>query len=125
MHRMNKYYLTDVGLRCCLLGTHGVDQGHILENIVFLELFRRGYQVYIGKNGPAEVNFVCQDRDGTTEYYQVALSVQDKEILDRKLAPLKSITDQNPKYLQVMDNAPPTSYNGIQQKYVLDWLLRK
>ena len=122
---MDKYYLADIGLRYYLLGTRDVDQGHILENVVFLELLRRGYQVYVGKVGSTEVDFVAQDCDGNTEYYQVALTVRDEATLKRELAPLDSISDHNPKYLLVMDNDPPTSYNGIRQKYVLDWLLQK
>lgn len=122
---LDKYYLADIGLRYYLLGTRSVDQGHILENVVFLELLRRGYQVYIGKSGSAEVDFVAQDCDGNIEYYQVALTVREKTTLERELAPLDSISDHNPKYLLVMDNDPPVSYNGIRQKYVLDWLLGK
>lgn len=113
---LDKYYLADMGLRYYLLGTRSVDQGHILENVVFLELLRRGYQVYIGKVGPAEVDFVAQDCNGDIGYYQVALTVRQ----ERTLAPLNSIPDHNPKYLLVMDNDPPVSYNGIRQRFVLD-----
>ena len=102
-----------------------MDQGHILENVVFLELLRRGYQVYIGKASSAEVDFVAQDCDGNIEYYQVALTVREEATLARELAPLDSIPDHNPKYLLVMDNDPPASHNGIRQKFVLDWLLGK
>lgn len=120
---LDKYYLADIGLRYCLLGTGHVDQGHILENVVYLELLRRGYTVYIGKNGSAEVDFVVQDFDGNTEYYQVCWSVREESTLQRELRPLDSIPDHNPKVLLTMDNDPPVSYNGIKQKYVLDWLL--
>ena len=122
---LDKYYLADIGLRYYLLGTRSVDQGHILENVVFLELLRRGYQVYIGKASSAEVDFVAQDCDGNIEYYQVALTVREEATLARELAPLDSIPDHNPKYLLVMDNDPPASHNGIRQKFVLDWLLGK
>ena len=122
---LDKYYLADIGLRYYLLGTQNVDQGHILENIVYLELIRRGYTVYIGKMGSAEVDFVAQDCDGNTEYYQVSWTVRDEKTLERELKPLDSISDHNPKYLLPMDNDPPISHNGIRQKYVLDWLLRK
>lgn len=121
----DKYYLADVGLRYYLLGTRNVDQGHILENIVYLELVRRGYTVYIGKNGTAEVDFVAQDFDGNIEYYQVSWTVRDEKTLARELSPLDSIADHNPKYLLTMDNDPPASYNGIRQVFVLDWLLAK
>ncbi len=119
----NKYYLADIGLRYYLLGMRGVDQGHILENVVYLELIRRGYMVYVGKIGAAEVDFVAQDYDGNIEYYQVSWTVRDKKTLERELTPLDSITDHNPKYLLTMDNDPPVSHNGIKQVFVLDWLL--
>ena len=119
----DKYYLADVGLRYYLLGTNRPDAGHVLENIVYLELLRRGYQVYVGKVGSTEVDFVVQDFDGNTEYFQVSQTVRDEQTLQRELAPLERITDHFPKTLLVMDNDPPVSYNGIKQKYVLDWLL--
>ena len=102
-----------------------MDQGHILENVVYLELLRRGYQVYVGKSGSGEVDFVAQDYAGNTEYYQVSWSVRDEQTLQRELAPLDSIPDHNPKTLLTMDNDPPVSHNGIRQTYVLDWLLRQ
>lgn len=121
----DKYYLADMGLRYYLLGTRNVDQGHILENIVYLELIRRGYQVYVGKVANTEVDFVAQDYEGNLEYYQVSWTVRDEVTLSRELKPLDSINDHNPKFLLTMDNDPPVSYNGIRQKYVLDWLLGK
>ena len=102
-----------------------MDQGHILENVVYLELLRRGYQVYVGKSGSGEVDFVAQDYAGNTEYYQVSWSVRDEQTLQRELAPLDSIPDHNPKILLTMANDPPVSHNGIRQTYVLDWLLRQ
>ena len=119
----DKYYLADIGLRYYLLGTRGVDQGHILENVVYLELIRRGYRVYVGKIGTVEVDFVAQDYDGNMEYYQVSWTVRDEKTLERELLPLDSIADHNPKYLLTMDNDPPVSHNGIRQVFVLDWLL--
>ena len=121
----DKYYIADVGLRYYLLGTANADMGHILENVVYLELLRRGYRVYVGKNASAEVDFVVQDIDGNTEYYQVSWSVRDEHTLKRELGALESIEDHNPKYILTMDNDPPISYNGIRQKYVLEWLLDK
>ena len=121
----DKYYIADVGLRYYLLGTANADMGHILENVVYLELLRRGYRVYVGKNAGAEVDFVVQDIDGNTEYYQVSWSVRDEQTLKRELGALESIEDHNPKYILTMDNDPPISYNGIRQKYVLEWLLNK
>ena len=122
---LDKYYIADVGLRYYLLGTANADMGHILENVVYLELIRRGYRVYVGKNASTEVDFVAQDIDGNTEYYQVSWSVRDEQTLKRELGALESIPDHNPKYILTMDNDPPVSYNGIRQKYVLEWLLGK
>ncbi|MDR1538342.1 MAG: ATP-binding protein [Clostridiales bacterium] len=121
----DKYYAVDIGLRYALLGTKKADMGHILENVVFLELLRRGYEVYIGKVGSTEVDFIAIGDEGE-EYYQVAYTVIDPngETLRRELAPLDAIADHNPKYLLTMDNMPLTSHNGIKQLNVLDWLLK-
>lgn len=121
----DKYYACDIGLRYALLGTKKADEGHILENIVFLELLRRGYEVYIGKVGNTEVDFIAISHEGE-EYYQVAYTVIDAEgkTLKRELAPLEAISDHNPKYLLTMDHTPFTSHNGIRQINVLDWLLK-
>ena len=120
----DKYYAADIGLRYALLGTKKADMGHILENVVFLELLRRGYEIYIGKVGSTEVDFIVVGDEGE-EYYQVAYTVIDTggETLKRELAPLEAISDHNPKYLLTMDHTPPTSHNGIKQINVLDWLL--
>lgn len=118
-----KYYIADIGLRYYLLGTKRADMGHILENVIYLELLRRGYRVYVGKVGTAEVDFVAVNENGT-EYYQVAYSVMDENTLNRELASLESIRDHNPKYLLTMDFVPPVSYNGIKQINALDWLLK-
>lgn len=117
-----KYYLADIGLRYYLLGSKQVDFGHILENVIYLELLRRGYEVHIGKMGTAEVNFVAINENGV-EYYQVALSVLDESTLKRELTPLDSIPDHNPKFLLTMDVLPITSHNGIKQINALDWLI--
>lgn len=118
-----KYYVADIGLRYFLLGTKQVDMGHILENIVYLELLRRGNEVYVGKVGNAEVDFVALNEEGVT-YYQVSQSVLEEQTLKRELASLDAIKDHNPKYLLTMDYTPLTSYNGIKQMNVLDWLLK-
>lgn len=120
-----KYYVSDIGLRYYLLGSKKTDFGHILENIVYLELLRRGYDVYVGKVGSAEVDFIAINADGE-EYYQVAYTVTDNDgtTLSRELAPLESIKDHNPKYLLTMDFVPLISHNGIKQINVLDWLLK-
>ncbi len=120
----SKYYVADIGLRYYLLGTKHTDMGHILENIVFLELLRRGYEVYIGKIGAAEVDFIAINEEGES-YYQVAQTVMEEMTLKRELASLDAIKDHNPKYLLTMDYAPHTSHNGIKQMNVLEWLLKE
>ncbi len=120
---LDKYYLTDIGLRYYLLGTNNVDKGHILENIVYLELLRRGYEIYVGKVGELEVDFVAKDINGNISYFQVAQTVIDDNVLKRELNSLESISDHNPKYLLTLDEDIPTSYNGIQKINALDWLL--
>jgi len=121
---LNKYYMVDIGLRRLLLGNKAVDSGHILENIVYFELLRRGYKVYIGKVDDKEVDFVAEGTDGT-EYYQVSETVRGKETLARELAPFESIRDHNPKFLLTRDYEPKTSHNGIKQINVLEWLVNK
>ena len=120
----NKYYLSDIGLRYYLLGTKQVDMGHILENIVYLELLRRGYEIHIGKVGTAEVDFIAVGDKGE-EYYQVAYTVNDADgkTLARELSVLEKIKDHNPKYLITMDFVPMVSHNGIKQINALEWLL--
>ena len=118
-----KYYVTDIGLRYYLLGTKQADMGHILENVVYLELLRRGYEVHVGKAGDAEVDFIAINDEGE-EYYQVSRTVMEEKTLRRELAPLESIHDHNPKYLLTMDFVPMVSHNGIKQMNALDWLLK-
>lgn len=121
----SKYYLSDLGLRYYLLGSKKADSGHILENIVYLELLRRGYEVHIGKVGNTEVDFIAIGENGE-EYYQVSQTVIDTDgkTLHRELGPLEAIKNHNAKYLITMDFTPLTSHNGIKQINVLDWLLR-
>lgn len=118
----DKYYLADMGLRYYLLGSRDADPGRMLENVIFLELFRRGYEIYIGKVDTAEVDFVAV-KNGYPEYYQAALTVRDDKTLERELFPLRKIADHNPKYLLTLDEDPPSSYNGIRQLNAIDWLL--
>lgn len=120
-----KYYAVDLGLRYMVLGNKPTDRGHILENIVYLELLRRGYDLYIGKVGTKEVDFIAIGEEGE-EYYQVAYTVIDADgkTLERELAPLLAIKDHNPKYLLTMDNEPLVNHQGIKQIYVLDWLMK-
>ena len=122
-----KYYVCDIGLWYFLLGTKKVDMGHILENIVYLELIRRGYEVHVGRIGNAEVDFIAIGESGE-EYYQVAYTVEGESasgrtVLECELAPIDAIKDHNPKYLITMDFTPNVSHNGIKQINALDWLL--
>jgi predicted AAA+ superfamily ATPase len=117
-----KFYIADIGLRYYLLGTQKSDAGRALENVVYLELLRRGYEVRVGKVGSAEIDFIATNEQGT-EYYQVALTVRDENTLSRELAPLDSINDHNPKFLLTLDEDPMASYKGIKRLNALDWLL--
>ena len=119
----DKYYVADVGLRRFLLGSRIADDGRVLENIVFLELLRRGYEVYVGKVGKAEVDFVTRKGDDIA-YYQVSLTVREESTLRRELDALDAIKDHHPKYLLTRDDDPPADYNGIKRLNVLDWLLQ-
>lgn len=119
-----KYYATDVTMRYALLGRKNIDLGHILENIVYLELVRRGYRVYIGKSGDREVDFVAENSKGV-QYFQVAYTVRDEKTLQRELMALESINDHYPKFILTMDMDPEVDYNGIRKINVLDWLLDK
>ena len=118
-----KYYVADPGLRSYLLGKRAdSDMGHILENIVYLELLRRGYKVYVGKVGELEVDFVAENRNGL-KYYQVALSVRDEKVLERELRSLQKTGDHYPKYLITLDMDLEADYDGITKINVIDWLL--
>ena len=120
----DKYYVADIGLRYFLLGSRDVDYGQIMENIVYLELLRRGYEIYVGKVGALEIDFVAI-KNGETEYYQVAYTVQNEETLARELKSLDAVNDHNRKYLITMDDLPMAFYNGIKQVNAVDWLLDK
>ena len=119
---LEKYYVADIGFRFMLLGSRQMDAGHILENVVYLELLRRGYDVYVGKVDEFEVDFVAQNGKGTM-YFQVALSVRDEATLERELRPLQSIKDHYPKVILTMDDDPEVHYDGIRRINARDWLL--
>ena len=119
---LEKYYVVDIGLRLMLLGSKGADAGRILENVVYLELLRRGYEVYVGKVDEYEVDFVAQNKKGTT-YFQVALTVRDEHTLERELRVLQSIKDHYPKLLLTLDDDPEAQYDGIRRINARDWLL--
>ncbi len=118
---LSKYYLVDLGLWRMLLGKYGGDVGHRLENIVYLELLRRGFQVSVGKLEQGEVDFVAR-RDGEISYYQVSASVLDPAVWERELRPLEKIKDNYPKYLLTLDELP-IGRNGINQLNIIDFLL--
>ena len=118
-----KYYVVDSGLRSYLLGKKAdSDMGHILENIVYFELLRRGYKVYVGKVDELEVDFVAENRAGL-KYFQVSLSVRDEKVLERELKSLQKTGDHYPKYLLTLDMDLEADYNGITKINVIDWLL--
>lgn len=118
-----KYYTVDTGLRSFLLGKKAdKDMGRILENIVYLELLRRGYKVYVGKVDDYEVDFVAENRDGI-KYFQVALSTRDENVLKRELKSLQKTGDHYPKYLLTLDLDLEADFDGIIKMNVIDWLL--
>ena len=119
---LDKYYVVDIGLRYMLLGTKNADTGHILENVIYLELIRRGYKVYVGKIESEEVDFVAMNSKETI-YYQVSASVRDEGTLARELRPLQKITDNYPKYILTLDEDPEADYEGIRRINAIDYLL--
>lgn len=125
LSRDYKYYGVDTGLRSYLLGKKAdSDMGHILENIVYLELLRRGYKVYVGKVDDLEVDLVAENRDGL-KYYQVALTVRDEKVLERELRSLQKTGDHYPKILLTLDMDLEADYDGITKINVVDWLLKE
>lgn len=119
-----KYYVSDLGLRYFMLGRKLGDRGHILENIVYLELLRRGYDVYVGKVEDYEVDFVAINSSGK-RYVQVCETLKDNEnkILKRELNSLQKINDNYEKIILTMDKIPVSNEEGIIVKNVLEWLL--
>ncbi|MFU8926908.1 ATP-binding protein [Acinetobacter puyangensis] len=121
-----KYYLVDVGMRRIMLPDANADQGHILENVIYLELVRRGYKVYVGRVDEYEIDFVAVDTLQNLTYYQVVLETLNPDTLSRELRPLQKISDSYPKYLLTLDTiATEANYDGIVKMNALDWLLSK
>lgn len=118
---LEKYYVVDVGLRKLLLGNKNTDIGHILENIVYLELLRRGFDVCIGKIDDLEIDFIAE-KNGEKEYYQVSSSVLDPSTFEREITPLRKVNDNYPKYIITMDDISSNN-DGIKQINVIDFLL--
>ena len=119
----SKYYVVDTGLRNCLVKGSENDIGHILENVVFLELKRRGYDVYVGQLEDSEIDFVAVNGEDIS-YYQVSATTLEENTLKRELAPFRKVGDNYPKYLLTLDEIfGSADYDGIKKKNVLDWLL--
>ena len=122
---LGKYYIVDSGLRDVLVSSGSGDFGHLLENIVYLELIRRGYKVNIGKLAEKEVDFVADSGDGLS-YYQVSATTLAENTLRRELEPLRKISDNHPKFLLTLDEyMPNANFDGIRKMSVLEWLLNK
>lgn len=119
---LGKNYIIDIGFRNMLLGYRDADRGHILENIVFLELLRRDYRVYMGKVGETEVDFVAE-KPNDKVYIQVTESMQSSQTRERELRPLRMIPDNYEKIVLSMDRSYINSYDGIKSLNLIDWLL--
>ena len=119
-----KYYAADLGFRRLLASGKRPDSGHVLENVIYLELLRRGYDVRVGQLPDGEIDFIAMKNDELI-YYQVSLSILDEHTLARELAPLQKRRDNYPKYLLTLDEMlPDENYDGILRRNALDWLLR-
>ena len=119
---LGKYYISDIGIRNIILGFRNIDEGHLLENIVYLELLRRGYKVNIGKTGDYEVDFVAENPNQIV-YYQVTKSLDNEDVKFRELRSLESIPDNYEKIILTLDKTINKDYNGIKIINLLDWLL--
>ena len=122
LRTLGKYYIVDIGLRNYLLGFRDRDSGHVLENIVFFELLRRGYDVAIGKIDNAEIDFIASNADEKI-YIQVTESMTGEAVRRRELAPLQRVRDNYEKIVLSLDPGLETSYEGIKSKNLIDWLL--
>lgn len=119
---LGKYYIVDMGLRNFLLGFRDRDRGHALENVIYFELLRRGYDVSIGKIDNLELDFVAIKANEKL-YIQVTESMQSEEVRERELKPLKKIKDNYKKMVITLDKAIDDDYDGIKSVHVIDWLL--
>lgn len=120
---LGKNYIIDLGFRNMLLGYRDVDRGHVIENIVFLELLRRDYRVYIGKIGDTEIDFIAE-KPNEKIYIQVTESMQSEDTRERELRPLRMIVDNYEKIVLSMDRSYISSYDGIKSLNLIDWLLK-
>ena len=119
---LGKYYIADSGIRNIILGFRNIDEGHLLENIVYLELLRRGYKVSIGKTLDYEVDFVAENVN-EVKYYQVSQTIVDEKVKNRELRSLESISDNYEKIILTMDKTINKDYNGIKVINIIDFLL--
>lgn len=121
---LGKYYISDIGLRNSLIGFRNIEEGHLLENVVYLELLRRGFRVNIGKTNEFEVDFVAENPYEII-YYQVTKTLANEEVKSRELRSLENIPDNYEKIILTMDKTINKDYNGIKIVYLLDWLLEE
>ncbi len=120
---LGKYYIADTGIRNIILGFRNIDEGHLLENVVYLELLRRGYRVNIGKSGDYEVDFVVESPN-EIKYYQVTQSLVNDDVKKRELRSLESINDNYEKIILTMDKPINNDFNGIKVINIIEWLLK-
>ena len=120
---LGKYYISDTGIRNIILGFRNINEGHLLENVVYLELLRRGFKVSIGKTNDYEVDFVAENPN-TIKYYQVTRTLVDEKVKTRELRSLESIDDNYEKTILTMDKTINNDYNGIKIINIIDWLLQ-
>ncbi len=123
LRTLGKYYIVDMGLRNYLLGFRNRDSGHTLENVVYFELLRRGYDVAIGKIGSSEIDFIATNTN-EKKYIQVTESMMSEDVRDRELAPLQSIRDNYEKIILSLEPGLDASYDGIKSLNLIDWLLQ-
>ena len=124
LHTLGKYYIVDIGLRNYLLGFRNRDSGHALENVVYFELLRRGYDVSIGKVDSMEVDFIANKPDDKI-YVQVTESMVEEFVRKRELSPLQKINDNYEKIVLSLNTGMDSSYDGIKSMNVIDWLLEE
>ena len=122
LRTLGKYYIVDIGLRNYLLGFRDRDTGYALENVVYFELLRRGYDVSIGKIDNSEVDFIATKADDKI-YVQVTESMTSEDVRKRELAPLQKINDNYEKIILSLDTGMDSSYDGIKSVNLIDWLL--
>ena len=120
---LGKCYISDTGIRNIILGFRNIDEGHLLENVVYLELLRRGYRVNIGKSNDYEVDFVAENFN-VIKYYQVTQTLVTEEVKEREIRSLESIEDNYEKIILTMDRPFSNDYNGIKVINIIDWLLK-